>query len=192
MPTISLNVEGIYRLLNNLDVNKAPGSDKIPNRILKYCATEIAQILQVIFNQSLTSGNLPDDWLTANITPIFKKRNRSSPLNYRPILLTVVCCKVLEHIIYHYIMEHLSQHQIIHNYQHGFRQGYSAESQFITVTEDILYVMDHKLQTDVILLDFQRAFDTVPHQQLLSKLSSYGIQNETYSWINSWLTRRKQ
>ena len=52
--------------------------------------------------------------------------------------------------------------------------------------------MDHKLQTDVILLDFQKAFDTVPHQRLLSKLSSYGIQNETYSWINSWLTRRKQ
>ena len=192
MSTISLNVEGIYRLLNDLDVNKAPGPDKIPNRILKYCATEIAQILQVIFNQSLTSGNLPDDWLTANIMPIFKKGNRSSPLNYRPISLTAVCCKILEHIIYHHIMEHLSQYQIIHNYQHGFRQGYSAESQLITVTEDILYAMDHKLQTDFILLDFQKAFDTVPHQRLLSKLSSYGIQNETYSWINSWLTRRKQ
>ena len=89
-------------------------------------------------------------------------------------------------------MEHLSQYQIIHNYQHGFRQGYSAESQLITVTEDILYAMDHKLQTDVILLDFQKAFNTVPHQRLLSTLSSYGIQNETYSWINSWLTRRKQ
>ena len=164
MPTISLNVEGIYRLLNDLDVNKAPGPDKIPNRILKYCATEIAQILQVIFNQSLTSGNLSDDWLTANIMPIFKKGNRSSPLNYRPISLTAVCCKILEHIIYHHIMEHLSQYQIIHNYQHGFRQGYSAESQLITVTEDILYAMDHKLQTDVILLDFQKAFDTVPHQ----------------------------
>ena len=78
-------------------------------------------------------------------------------------------------------MEHLLQYQTIHNYQHGFWQGYSAESQLITVTEDILYAMDHKLQTDVILLDFQKAFDTVPHQQLLSKLSSYGIQNQTYS-----------
>ena len=146
----------------------------------------------MIFNQSLTSGNLPDDWFTANIMPIFKKGNRSSPLNYRPISLTAVCCKVLEHIIYHHIMEHLSQYQIIHNYQHGFRQGYSAESQFITITEDILYAMDHRLQTDVILLDFQKAFNTVPHQRLLSKLSSYSIQNETYSWINSWLTQRKQ
>ena len=52
--------------------------------------------------------------------------------------------------------------------------------------------MDHKLQTDVILLDFQEAFDTVPHQRLLSKLSSYGIQNQTYSWIHSWLTPKKQ
>ena len=61
-------------------------------------------------------------------------------------------------------MEHLSQYQIIHNYQHDFRQGYSTESQLITVTEDILYAMDHKLQTGVILLDFQKAFNTVPHQ----------------------------
>ena len=66
------------------------------------------------------------------------------------------------------------------------------ESQLVTVTEDILYAMDHKLQTNVILLDFQKAFDKVPHQQLLSKLSSYGIQNQTDSWINSWLTWRKQ
>ena len=62
-----------------------------------------------------------------------------------------VCCKVLEHIIYHHIMEHLLQYQIIYNYQHGFRQGYSAESQLVTVTEDILYAIHHKLQTDVIL-----------------------------------------
>ena len=149
------------------------------------CATEIAQILPVIFIQSLTSGNLPEDWLTTNIMPIFKKGNRSSPLTYRPISLTAVCCKVLEHIIYHHIMEHLLQYQIVKNYQHGFQQGYSAESQLITVTEDILYAMDYKPQTDIILLDFQKAFDTVPHQQLLSKLSSYGIQNQTYSWIHS-------
>ena len=61
-------------------------------------------------------------------------------------------------------MEHLSQYQIIHNYQHAFWQGYSAEYQLLTVTEDILYAMDHKLQTDVILLDFQKAFDAVQNQ----------------------------
>ena len=88
-------------------------------------------------------------------------------------------------------MEHLLQYQILFFIR--FWQGYSAESQLITVTEDILYAMDHKLQTDVILLDFQKHLTlAVPHQQLLPKLSSYSIQNQTYSWINSWLTWRKQ
>ena len=116
----------------------------------------MAQILQVIAIYSITqvtSGNLPEDWLTATIMQIFKKGDRSSPLNYRTISLIAVCCKVLEHVIYH---QHLLQYQIIHNYQHRFQQGYSVESQLITVTEDILYAMDHKLQTDVILLDFPK------------------------------------
>ena len=77
-------------------------------------------------------------------------------------------------------MERLLQYRIIHGYQHRFWQGYSAESQLFTVTEDILYAMDQKLQTDAILLDFLKAFDTVSHQRFLSKLSSYGIQNHTY------------
>ena len=62
MPNISLNIEGIYKLLNDLDIVKAPGADIIPNRILKCCITEITQILQGVFIQSLTSGNLPEDW----------------------------------------------------------------------------------------------------------------------------------
>ena len=131
MPNISFHVEGIYKLLNNLNIYKSPGPDEIPTRILKFCATEIAPILQIIFTQSMTTGNLPDDWLTANITPVYKKGNRSTPLNYRPISLTTICCKVLEHIIYHHIMEHLLQYQIIYDYLNGFRQGYSAESQFV-------------------------------------------------------------
>ena len=77
-----------------------------------------------------------------------------------------MCCKVLEHIIYYHIMEHLQQYQIIHDYQHGFRQGYSAESQLLAVIEDILHAMDNRKQTNLILLDFQKAFDTVLHQWL--------------------------
>ena len=87
--------------------------------------------------------------------PIFKKGNRSSPLTYRPISLTAVCCKVLEHIIYHHIMEHLLQYQIVKNYQHGFQQGYSAESQLITVTEDILYAMNLLSQATNICYTFR-------------------------------------
>ena len=149
MPNISssLNVEGIYKLLNNLDIDKTPGPDKLPNRILKYCATEIAQILQVIVIKSPTSGNLLEDRLTANITPIFKKGDRSSPLNYRPLSLTAVCCKVLENIIYHHIMEHLLQYQIIINTGFGkaILQNLSL-SMLLKIFYD--YAMDHKLYTN--------------------------------------------
>ena len=103
MPAISITSSGIKNLLCNLDPNKAMGPDKISPYILKYCAAEISPILQIIFTQSLNTGELPSDWLKANICPVFKKGNRSSPSNYRPISLTSSCCKVLEHIIFHSI-----------------------------------------------------------------------------------------
>ena len=85
----------------------------------------------------MTSGILPNDWLSANITPIFKKGDRTNPSNYRPISLTAICCKIMEHIVYHSIMEHLQNYNILYNYQYGFRQGHSSETQLITVVEDI-------------------------------------------------------
>ena len=88
MPTISFTTAGIQSLLSDIDPNKAQGPDKIAPFILKNCAFEITPILQVIFEQSLNSGILPSDWLTANICPIFKKGNRSDPSNYQPISLT--------------------------------------------------------------------------------------------------------
>ena len=95
MPNISFNIEGIY---NGLHINKSPGPDEIPSRILKYCATEISPVLQIIFTQFMLSGVLPNDWLSANITPVFNKRDKGNPSNYRPISLTAICCKIMEHL----------------------------------------------------------------------------------------------
>jgi len=192
MPDISISTEGIFKLLSELDTNKSPGPDEIPSVVLKHCAAEIAPILQIIFTQSMSTGTIPSDWLTANVTPVFKKNDRSNPSNYRPISLTSVCCKVMEHIIYHSVMEHLQQHQILNQHQYGFRQGYSCEAQLVSVVEDISHNLDQQKQIDLIFLDFCKAFDTVPHCRLLLKLSSYGIQNKTHSWIKSWLTQRVQ
>ena len=76
MPSISFNVSGIENLLSNLDPNKAHGPDGISPYILKSCSTKIAPILEIIFKQSLNTGKLPSDWLTANICPVFKRGNR--------------------------------------------------------------------------------------------------------------------
>ena len=192
MPTITFSNEGIEKLLLELDTNKAPGPDRIPCYILKHCASEISPILRIIFEQSLSTSSVPKDWLTANITAIYKKGDRSSPANYRPISLTSVCCKVMEHIIYHSIMEHLQHNNILTENQHGFRRGFSCQTQLISVIEDVLHAMDNRDQVDLILLDFAKAFDKVPHQRLLSKLLYYRIDNTVYNWIKVWLTQRSQ
>ena len=122
MPSISFNVNGIQNLLSNLDPNKAHGPDGISPYLLKSCSAEIAPRLEVIFKQSLNTGELPSDWLTANFFPVFKKGNRSSPSNYRPISLTSPCCKIMEHIIFHSIMDYINTNNILINNQHVLDQ----------------------------------------------------------------------
>ena len=112
----------------------------------------------------------------ANITPVFKKGDRSNTNNYRPIFVTSVCCKILEHITYHHIAEHLNINNILINEQFGFRAGHSCEAQLISFIEDIQLAMDNALQVDMIFIDFRKAFDTVPHCRLLNKLSYYGFK----------------
>ena len=87
--------DGKYESINN----KSPGPDGIHPLVLKHCSHELAPILKVIFTQSLNTGSIPSDWLMANITPVYKKGNKDLPVNYRPISLTSVCSKVMEHVI---------------------------------------------------------------------------------------------
>ena len=152
-------------------------------------AEEISPYLN-IFQQSLQSSQLPTDWLTANISPIYKKGSRSVAANYRPVSLTSVSCKLLEHIIFHHIMAHLQQHSILSKNQHGFRTGHSCETQLVTTIEDLALSLECGQQVDMLILDFSKAFDTVAHQRLIHKLEHYGIRDSIKGWISTWLTRK--
>ena len=107
---------------------KASGPDKLPSLILKNAANEISPILEIISNQPLQTGKLPDDWVEANVAPVFKKRDRHSPANCRPISLTCVFAKLLEYIICKQIMSHFSENKILTPVQHGFRLKHSCKS----------------------------------------------------------------
>ena len=189
---ITINSEGIQKLLQSIKPNKASGPDDIPCRLLKELAKEIAPILTIIFNQSLDTGVTPSDWNKANVAPIFKKGNTNSPANYRPVSLTCVCCKILEHIVVRHVILHYEQHNILTQHQHGFRAKHSCVSQLITTVHDLMTNHDKKVQTDVIVLDFSKAFDTVPHRRLLHKLDNYGIRGKTHKWIQAFLSDRSQ
>jgi len=131
-------------------------------------------------------------WLRANITPIFKAGDRTLASNYRPVSLTSICSKILEHIIHSNIMGHLNNHSILTDKQHGFRRGHSCESQLILTVQDLASSLDKKSQIDMIIMDFSKAFDVVPHNRLINKLQRYGIQNTTLVWIRNFLKHRSQ
>ena len=160
--------------------------------MLKEAVEEIAPFLQFIFNQLLTTGQVPGDWKCANVSPVFKKDSKKEACNYRPVSFTSVPCKIMEHIIFHHIMGHLNAHHVLVNYQRGFRRGHSCESQLVAIVEHLARNLDHCKQTDVLLLDFSKAFDTVPHKRLLKKLDHYGIRGQLIKWIESWLCGRTQ
>ncbi|MCS5550755.1 MAG: reverse transcriptase domain-containing protein [Gammaproteobacteria bacterium] len=187
---IIIDQKGLEKLLSRINPFKSSGPDNIPNRILKECATHLAPILKTILQRSLDTGQLPKDWRDANISSIFKKGDKHLPENYRPVSLTSVTCKILEHIICRHIMKHLERNKILTNLNHGFRSGYSCETQLITTINDFLKEHDKGHQVDIAILDFSKAFDTVPHNKLLHKLNNYGIKGNIHKWLTNFLTTR--
>ena len=189
---LTITSEGIEKLLHDLKPNKASGPDCVPARFLKETATELAPALGAFFTQSLNKSTLPKDWTQANITPVYKKGSRYQPENYRPVSLTCICCKVMEHVICKHIIKHTEKHSILTVLQHGFRRARSCESQLLVTIHDMLNYWNKNTQLDSIVLDFSKAFDTVPHDRLLGKLDHYGINGHIHSWISNFLKHRSQ
>jgi hypothetical protein len=192
MPTINIDINGVKHLLNGLKPNKAAGPDTIPPRLLKEVASEIAPALHTIFQQSLYTGCVPHDWRNANVSPLFKKGEKYRPENYRPVSLTCICSKLMEHIVVSSIGRHLDNHNILHPSQHAFRKGHSCETQLVNLVHDLTSNAEKGIQTDLVVMDFAKAFDKVSHSRLMHKLDHYGIRGGTNNWIRAFLTDRTQ
>ena len=181
MEPIRINPEGVKNLLENLEVNKAPGPDQIPPRFLKTFASYITPFLVLIFRASL------HQWKHATVVPVFKKGDHKLPSNYRPISLTPICCKVLEHIIYSSISSHLENHQLIREEQHGFQKNKSCETQLIYTIHEFATILNDGGEVVALFLDFSKAFNNVPHARLLQKLEHYRICPQFVNWIKDFL-----
>jgi len=182
----------IYKLLSELKIHKAAGPDSISPRLLREVADIIAPAFTGIYQASLDTGIVPTDWRTANIVPIFKKGDKSKASNYRPVSLTAICSKMLEHIIHSNVINHLTYYNILSDSQHGFRARRSCETQLFVTIQELVKTQSQGKQIDAILLDFSKAFDKVPHNRLLLKLYHYGIRGNTLQWIRHFLTDRTQ
>ena len=133
------------------------------------------------YNRSLQTGTLPKpkDW---------KEKN---PGNYRPISLTAVACKVLETFIRDNIVDHMVRNNFFSDHQHGFTNGISCTTQLLACLDAWTDIIDQGRCVDVIYLDFQKAFDKVPHERLKIKLKGCGIPNQLINWISDFLERHR-
>ena len=178
--------------INKLKSTSAPGPDKIPARFLKEYVDLISYPLSILFDSSMRSGIVPQDWRLANVTPIFKKGSKSKPENYRPVSLTSICCKIMESIIRDQLVNHLKLNNLIKRSQHGFMKNKSCTTNLLEFLDRVTTLIDQGDSVDVIYLDFSKAFDKVPKNRLLDKIKAHNIRGNVHKWISEWLSGRLQ
>ena len=187
---IIISNDQVKKELTKLNIFKSFGPDGIHPKLLKSLADDCSFVIALtkLFNCCSESGVLPKIWKTASVVPLFKKGSKSDPLNYRPVSLTCVLCKVYEQLIRKHILEFLEGR--ISNEQHGFVKGKSCLSNLLETFDTILDLIDEGAPVDLFYFDFSKAFDTVPHYRLLEKLSSFGIQGKVLDIIEDFLSNR--
>ena len=192
LPDVTVTVAEVLKKLDSLKISSAPGPDGMHPRVLHELRHQVALPLTEIFRKSLSSSVLPLQWRQASIIPIYKKGDKQLPSNYRPVSLTSIVCKMLESVLRDKIMQHLETFNLLSPHQHGFRSARSCTSQLLEVMDSWTQALDRGQSMDAIYLDFQKAFDSVPHARLLQKLQAYGIRGNVLRWIESFLTCRTQ
>ena len=152
---------------------------------------EVSNPLADLFNLSFSSGKFPSVLKIAKVVPVYKKDSKLDYQNYRPISLLSNVEKVLEKLMYKRLYKFLYGNNILYDLRFGFRQNFSATHALINLTENLRQALDEGQIGCGIFLFLQKAFDTVEHEILLSKLDHYGVRGLTNNSFKSYLTARK-
>ncbi|RMC19108.1 hypothetical protein DUI87_03712 [Hirundo rustica rustica] len=184
--------KAVRELLRCLDAHKSMGPEGIHPRVMRKLADELAKLLSIIYQQSWLTGEVPEDWKLASVTPIHKKGGREVHGNYRPVSLTSVPGKIMEQFILSVIRQNLQDGQGLRPSQHGFRRGRSCLTNLISFYDQVTCLVDAGRAVDVVYLNFSKAFDTVSHSTLLDKLAARGLDRSTLCWVRNWLDGRAQ
>ncbi|KAF4805155.1 RNA-directed DNA polymerase from mobile element jockey-like protein [Turdus rufiventris] len=179
--------ETVRELLSCLDVYKSMGPDGIHPKLMRELPAELAKPLSIIYQQSWLTGEVPDVWELANVTPIHKKGGKEDPGNYRPDSLTSVPGKVMEQFIVNAITQHLQDGQGIRPSQHGFSRGGSCLTNLISFYDQVTHLVDVGRAVGVVCLDSSKAFDTVSHSIPWKSWQPEAWTAPTQCWVKNWL-----
>ena len=168
-------------ILKSLDPNKATGHDQIPARVLRDGASVLAAPIARLINTVIDNACVPAEWKLAEICPIFKRDDEFEKSKYRPVSIIVLLDKVFERCVQkqlvHYFNPYLSK------FLSAYRKGYSCESVLLHLTEDWKGVLDKNSVVGTVIMYLSKAFDLIPHDLLLAKLSAYGISTHSLNLL---------
>ena len=191
---IPIQCEEVISLIRNLNPSKATGSDGISGQMLLLCDNSVVLPLKLIFQNILVSTIYPDMWKLVNVIPIFKKGDKQSIKNCRPISLLPICDKIFEKIIFNNLYNYLNTNNLLTKNQSGFRPGDSTTNKLLYLVNEIHMAFDDPkpLEIRAVFLDISKAFDKVWHVGLLFKLSQNGISGSVLKLLENYLYNRKQ
>ena len=186
------NPDKIEKIIRNLRPKSSAGSDNISTKLLKEIDNVVSRPLSIIINQSLCTGIFPDKLKIAKVIPLYKKDDNKSFGNYRPISLLSSISKIFERVAFNQLYDYFTSNGLLYESQYGFRKLHSTELAALEFTDRISHEMDAKKIPFSIILDLSKAFDTLDHNVLLSKLEYSGIRDTALNWFKSYLTKRTQ
>ena len=182
----------ILTIINNMKSSKSCGPNSISTNLLIEFSEMFVYPLVSIINLSLTHGVFPSLNKEADVCPIHKKDEQYRCENYRPISLLPNISKIFERVVYSHLDNFLNMSEIIYKFQFGFRKNYSTNHALLSIIEQIRGALDKNMFTCGVFIDLEKAFDTVNHQILVSKLNHYGIRGVANKWFSSYLSNRYQ
>ena len=189
---LELQESTVLQKLLSLKPNKAIGLDKISARLLRYAAHTICPSVTRLLNLSIRSSTFPDLWKCSKVTALFKSGDLTNATNYRPISILPTLSKILEGSIHSQLYEYLNTNDLLSNQQFGFRPHRSTVTAVSNFTDEVLLNMEKGKLCGAAFIDLAKAFDTIDHRILLSKMLKLGISSNALNWFESYLSNRKQ